>query len=325
LRALAQPRAIHVDQGILRYPSSLVAGSYTVAVSGVNRSLAKLVVVPPAAYSPVKLIYPWGTGPHPIYDTYIPRSVRYDAERRALLVTFEYSGNSAGNEFVRYSYASGNWGPAERHGLTNLYDGILSTDGATWLAAIGSPMSIRHYDTQTLTAGISTAINVASSGFSRSYMAMSNDGEALVVAGEPPDGAQFYRYRIRSPKVYGLSIGNLPVVTYKGAIGGSADGSTFILGNGFVGNTGSDYEFFKYSASDHTIAKATLSSPIPLLTSAPHWTDMLLASCSTILSCTIRLSTNSANCRRLRSQWRSKGTERVLTRSIVPEKCVRLT
>src|SRR5206468_6321555 len=86
------------------YPA-LTAGTYPVQLQsnlGASRSLANLVVVGAPSYTATTIAYPDATSKS-------INSIRYDAERQALVVVVADGSSSANNRFFRSVFGSGVW------------------------------------------------------------------------------------------------------------------------------------------------------------------------------------------------------------------------
>jgi hypothetical protein len=200
------------------YPATLAVGRHAVQVNGVNRSRAELAVATVPAYAAERLGYATDLR---------PKRIIYDAERQALLVVLA-SSNSANNEFARFSYASGSWGAVERHTTFNLTDMVLSADGTEWLGSLYSPISVRHYNAGDLSFRGATADASYPSSAYFAYLAVANDGYAIMSGRSGSACGTVSRYRPRAPKFIRFASG---VHACSPFLGASADGSIIIAGN----------------------------------------------------------------------------------------------
>jgi hypothetical protein len=211
---------------------ALSAGNYLVQLQnnvGVNRSLANLVVVDAPNFAERVLPYsPFPPG-GPVWRRVI--DLKYDAERKALLVGLTYSTGIVNNQLFRYVYTT-DWNGPTIINTPNLSAFALSTDGQQLL--VGSESKITQYNPSTLVSGTATDWgNYYFKGFG-----ITNDGYAIALTSAYGSGySPALRYSIRNPGFISLT----SPIFYWGNIGGSADGSRVLMGSTF--NSGNVYQY----------------------------------------------------------------------------------
>jgi hypothetical protein len=219
--------------------SSLAVGSHDIQVGGVNRSLARLVVVNALPYPAQRLSFQPG---------FTPKRIIYDAERHALFAVLADDFTSANNAVVRIAYdaGSGSWSAADHHTIHNLTDMALSTDGKELLATSYSPIGIQHYDPVDLTLRATTLDSQKSSSAFNAVLAVANDGIAITTGRSYPFCGILTRYRIRMAEFFPFGVAGPSACSQ--FIAASADGSMVVAG------TNSDGGIDRYVAATGTVS-----------------------------------------------------------------------
>jgi IPT/TIG domain-containing protein len=223
------------------YPG-LAAGTYPVQLQsnlGASRSLANLVVVDAPPYTATTIAYPDATSK-------TINSIRYDAERQALIAVVADGTSSGNNRFFRSVFGSGSWGAPTSTSVFNLTDMALSTDGKVLLAETSGALATgtTQYDAATLVAGTTTDDSINFSGYWEKRLAVANDGTAVIVAADGPACGHVIRYRLRNPQVTDTGA----VTCLPPFVGGSADGSIIVAGSNIT-----THDVYAFSAADGTM------------------------------------------------------------------------
>jgi hypothetical protein len=164
--------AVTGDTQIDAVAPALPAGRYPVQIQANDSagvlSLATLAVVAPPAFAATTLAYP----------TAAPtlRRLAYDAERSALVLAVDTSGG----QLLQIAKSGATWGTPAITPISGLQDVTLQLDGQKLLAVTDG--GVVPVDAATLVAGTALPLAGLASGTTLKYIAMANDGQALLTS-----------------------------------------------------------------------------------------------------------------------------------------------
>jgi hypothetical protein len=206
---------VHAD-----YPA-LPAGTYAVSLnSGALPFNGSIEAVAAATYATETLALP----ERPSLLSFL----RYDAERRALLVGGFYfpSQSSSTNKLWRYTLNNGVWSAASIP-IAGLRDAVLSSDGTQILALTNAGVVELTPDGLTILRTVAPPAEVTARGFVLSQIAVANDGQAIITSRSETISSigPIYYYAISTGTFAPATpeIGGIP------ALAASADGSRVFL------------------------------------------------------------------------------------------------
>ena len=250
LRVQYQPRA----EG--RYPILLDSGA--VAFTG------ELIVTDVPAFAGATLPFPGLESPNSGLQ---PRSIVYDAQRRAIIALYWPFRDNAPLELTRFTHDAGTW----TQGPVVEVDGgarqiALNPDGSRVLMFVqrgltnGDTDRMVEFDSQTLQQTASTPLQLSSFGTAHTFTLL-NDGNALLAANFPGSGTS-------NLQLYGLTTHTL-VDTGRGSdasvVGSSDDGAVAFDRSGFFvfdSSTGQYTHVFVTINADFQ-NQDFLSNPVP--------------------------------------------------------------